>query len=158
MGVSAAELIGLLGDSDFFRVMPVFATRFVPMVVIGRLLDRPVSVGVKVRAIHPVVTGTGDNVPKVADHRVDHEQFALIIKVHTPGVRRAMTDDFKLFVERVITPDATIDRRTLGTGGPRFTNERRCHDAVSSIQPAVGTPRQPVDDVVPDRVVIPSVQ
>ena len=156
VSVPAAGLVGCVRDAELPDVAPVFLR--VPVKVVGGLLDDVVNVRVKVLAVHPPVIRAGDDVPQMADDRVDVKRFAVRVPVHAPCIRAAVADDFELVASRMEPPDAAIDLRPLIGSRSRRTNWRGRENPVSTIKPAIGSPPQAVDDVVPHSGIVPAVE
>ena len=61
--------------------------------------------GIRVGAVHSAVLRAGDNVPEMADDRVDEECFAKRVPIHPPRVRGALRDDLDFTTRGMESPN-----------------------------------------------------
>ncbi len=108
-----------------------------------------VHVRVQVLAVHAFVMAAGDDVPEMIDDAIGDEHLAMLIEVEAPGIRRAVRHHLELFLGRMITPDAAVDRNALLLRRAGSADVRGGDDAVAAVEPAVGAPGEAVEDVVP---------
>ena len=101
--VATADTGGGGGDAQLAHVGPDLAA--IPMVMVGVLVDEFVNARVRVVAVHPLEVRSLDAVPEVADDRVDEEHFPVLIPIHAPRVRRAVTVGLVDFLGGMIAPD-----------------------------------------------------
>ena len=130
--------------------------------------DVAVDVGVEVLAALPVIDAAGDHVPEVRNDAGADQQLALGVVVDAPRIAEPVRHDLEHVVGRVIAPDAAVDvdarrprgcpRETApssGRAGPLpaglRTFERR-GEALQPVEPAVGSPVQAVEGLVPIRM------
>src|SRR5262249_19888236 len=104
------------------------------------------------------IVGSGNDMPQVANDSIDEKHLAVVVVVETPGVGRALSDDFEDLAGGMIAPDATVDRYALRDRGTGLADERRRQNSMPAVEPAIGAPFQAVDDVVPDGAFVPSVE
>ena len=156
VGVAAAEFGGFVADT-LADIAPFFRAA-VPVVVVGGVADVFVGEGIQMRAEHAFVIGAGDAVPEVADHGVRVEKLAVLVPVESPGIRATVTEDLELFGRRMKTPDRAVHRDAVLLRSPGSADPRGRGDAMASVEPAVRTPLQAVDDVVSDRLRVETVE
>ena len=99
-----------------------------------------------------------NDMPQMADDRVDQKHLAVLIEVEAPRIRRPVSDRLEHFASRMISPHAAVDFRPLRFARTGSTDDRRREDSMPTIKPAVRPPLQTVNDVVPHRVLIPTVE
>ena len=133
--------------------------------VIGDRSDVAVNVRVEMPAALPVIHTTRDDVPQVRDHAGADEELALRVVVNAPRVAEAVRDHLEAILHRVIPPDAAVDRRAFAVELDRFrvrfarlenapfapwpADDRRRENALAAVQPAVRSPVETVDHLVP---------
>ena len=93
------------------------------MIVIGRVSDDLIGVGIQMSPEHPLVVGSGDGMPEMADDCVGVEQLAVPVPVEPPGIRSAVAEDLKRFRFRMKAPDRAVQRGALVGGRARSTDE-----------------------------------
>src|SRR5262249_2555787 len=101
-----------------------------------------------VLAVHALVASAGDHVPEMANDAVGEEALAVFVEVEAPGIGGAVADDFEDLARRMIAPDAAVDLHAVLFRRSGLADFRFRKNAVPAIKPAVGTPRQAVDDIV----------
>ena len=155
--VAAAGRIRGRGHALALQVAPVLVAG-VPVVVIRRLRDQLVQVFVKMIAVHPLVSSPGNAMPKMADYGVDKKQLPMLVPVVSPRIGRALGDNIKCLGHRMITEDATVHLHPIRSRSTRLADVGGGQDSVTPIQPAVRSPAQTVDDVVPHAVAVEAVE
>ena len=65
------------------------------MIMIRVLINQFVQVRIEVLAIHAFEVSARDDVPQVADDRVDEERLAHVVPIEPPRIRGALANDFK---------------------------------------------------------------
>ena len=91
---------------------------------------------------------TLDNMVKVGNHAGRREPIPILVEVEAPRIANPVGEDFEFMLRGVIAPDARIDRITLGVGRPRLADARMREDAVTSIEPAIGSPGKAIERFV----------
>jgi len=143
MGVAPARCV-VLGMLRAF-CLPEAAR---PMDVVGAACNEAKRVRVHVLAVHAFVARTGNDVEEVFDDAVRDEHLAVIVEGDAPGIRGAMGDNLKRVSRRMKPPDAAVQPdpvavRRAGPADPRIGK-----NAVATVEPAVRSPGETVDDVV----------
>ena len=92
--------------------------------MVSGLFDCFVGIRIKVRTVHSAISGTWDDVPQMPDHRIDHEQLAMLVPVVSPRVYRPFADDFELARNGVKSPHATVECGSLRVGCTWRAHER----------------------------------
>ena len=81
--VSSARLVRGWAQSFLFQVSPFFLP-YVPMMMIGGLVDQFVQVRLRMLSIHPLVVGTWHGMPEMTDHCVYEEELAVSVPIMAP--------------------------------------------------------------------------
>src|SRR5579864_1368536 len=90
---------------------------------------------------------------KMRDHALGRNSLAPIVEVDSPGVARAFGKKFEAALEGMVSPDPCVQKDPLGIGSARPSDKGSGGDALTSVEPAVGSPDQIVEEVV--RVLVP---
>ena len=92
--------------------------------------------------------GAGDHVPEMSVDSVDVEKFAVFIPIVSPGIGRAVGEDFEGLAVGMKTPDASLDRNALGFGRPGNADIAGAGSSAAAVKPAIGAPAEAVGKVV----------
>ena len=120
--------------------------RVVP--VIGDRLDVVIGVGIEVLARLPLEPSALDHVIEMRDHAGGDDHLAARVEVDSPGVAGALGKHLEDMPDRVVAPDARIDRSAESTRGAGFADQGVGEDAVAAIKPAVGPPNEAIERLV----------
>ena len=82
----------------------------------------------------------------------------MLVPVVSPRIGRALGDNIKCLGHRMITEDATVHLHPIRSRSTRLADVGGGQDSVTPIQPAVWSPAQTVDDVVPYAVAVEAVE
>ena len=156
VGVAAAELVGLVADA-LVDVVP-FLRAAIPVVVVGGVADVPVGERIQMRAERAFVVGAGDSVPEVADYCVRVEKLAVLVPVHPPRIRAAVAENLEFFRNWMKAPDRAVHGNAVLIRYAGNTHVRGRGDAVATVEPAVGSELEAVDDVVSYRLGVEAVE
>ena len=74
------------------RILPAACA---PVQMIRARIDQRKCVRIEVRAIHPLVTSPGYQMPEVADHAIGKETFAVVIEIESPRIGSSVRNDFE---------------------------------------------------------------
>ncbi len=124
------------------------------MHVVSCLFDQLIGIGVEVDSIHPSNMRARYKVPQMSDHSIDHEHFAVLVEIESPGVGHTVHDGFHSIAYGMIAPDTGIDLYPLRVRIARSTNTAGGLYPVPGIQPTVWPPLQSIGRRVPYDVVI----
>src|SRR5947209_8202535 len=128
--MAAAERVGL----QAVAVVPLVAG---VVAVVGDRLDVVVGVGVEMLAGLPLVASAGNDVKDVRDDAGGGEEISILVVVEAPRVARAVGEDFELVANRMIAPDAGVERHPLVGRRARLADLAVREDAVAAVEPAV---------------------
>src|SRR5436190_8320121 len=99
-----------------------------------------------------------NHVPEMRDDAHLREELAVLVEVDAPGIATAFGEHFKDVPCGMITPHAGIHPLPLAVGRARLADVRRAEHAVTSIKPAVWSPRESVQYLVCVGSVIPTIE
>jgi hypothetical protein len=99
-----------------------------------------------------------NDVPEVLDHAIRDERFTVVVEVEPPRIRGAMSDRFEDPPGRVVAPHAAVEEDPLPSGRAGLADVRIGLDTVAAIEPAIRSPGETVEDVVPGLLDIPTVK
>src|SRR5438128_2304927 len=99
-----------------------------------------------------------DHVPEVRYDTHLGEELAGFVEVNAPGIAAALGENFEHMPDGVITPDASVHPLPLGLGRVRATDVGRAEHPVATVEPAVRSPGERVQDLVRVGAVVPSIQ
>ena len=116
--------------------------------MIGNGLDIVVGERVKMLSGLTLVAAAGEDVIKMWDDARGDEHLTMLVVIETPRVARAFGEDFELLGQRMQTPHTGIDALALGIRGAGLTDVGMGEDAVTAIEPTIGTPRETIQRLV----------
>ena len=93
-----------------------------PVNMIDAAIHPFVEMRVEVVAIHTLIVAAGNDMKGVVDDAVGDEQFAGLVEVDAPGVGGSMRDHLVLLGDRMIPPNAAVDRRPILDVRPRLAD------------------------------------
>ena len=155
MGVPTTCRIGFVRHA-FLNGVPFFA--IVPMNMIGRLFDQLIRMRIQVDTVHAFYVRSRDNMPEVADNRVDDEHLAVLIEIESPRVGHSVHHWFDGTMDGMVSPNTGIDLDALRVARAWFADIAGRLDPVSSVEPTIGSPFQTVGWRVTDDPFIESVE
>ena len=79
------------------------------MAVVGDRADVAVNIRIKVATALPMVNAARNDMPQMRDHACADEELSLRVVVDAPRVTEAVRDHLEAILNRVITPNATVD-------------------------------------------------
>src|SRR5439155_16118244 len=133
IGAGAVGLVPLVAD---------------PVAVTSNGLNVRVSVRLEMLSRLPLEASSLDDVEQVRDDAAGQEGVAVVVKVDTPRVARAPGEDLELLLDRMIAPDAGVDRSALLLRRAGLADERVSEDAMTAVEPAIGAPDEGVERFV----------
>ena len=145
MRVSAAETVRAAATA--VGVVPLLAG--VPVIVVRLLVDEFVDERVRVLAMHALEVRAVDALPAVTDHGVDEEQLMVLGPIGAPRIGGAVAVRLEDLRHRVIAPEAAGGGLALFLGHARDIDPRGARDADAAIEPAIGTPLEPIGESMP---------
>src|SRR5262249_45046846 len=77
----------------------------IEMPMVGMLIDQIIDARIRVDGMWPNVMRSGKIVPKLPIHRVDEEEFAILVPIMPPRIGAAVAKRLEHFPLRMITPD-----------------------------------------------------
>src|SRR5262245_26828172 len=92
--------------------------------MIGDGRDVRIGVRVEVYSALTVIARSLNDVEQMRNDAARQEAIASVVEIHAPGIARPMREDLETILERMITPDARVDRDALLLRRPRFADER----------------------------------
>src|SRR5690348_11563352 len=96
----------------------------IPVIMIGRLPDEPITIGSQMFAEHAFKVSSRDPLPQMPDDCVDEQKISELIPIMPPWVGGPVADDFKSFARGMITPDSRVELCPLTFGGAWFADRR----------------------------------
>src|SRR5262249_35439770 len=93
----------------------------------------------------PLVATALADVEQVRNDAAGQEGIAVIVEVNAPRVAGAVGEDLEFLLDRMIAPDAGVDRRALLGRRAGLADERVGKDAVAAVEPAIGAPDERVE-------------
>ena len=79
------------------------------MAVVGDRADVAVNIRIKVTTALPMVNAARNDMPQMRDHACADEELSLRVVVDAPRVAETVSDHLEAILNRVITPNATVD-------------------------------------------------
>ena len=127
----------------------VLTTTVVLMHVIGNGANVRVDVRIEMPPALPMITPALNHVPQVRDDTRGDERLSAIVKIQSPRIARAPREHLELVLRGMITPHAGIDALALGIRRAGLAHVAVREHAVTAVQPAVRSPREAVERLVP---------
>src|ERR1043165_5428068 len=118
------------------------------MKVVGDRFDFVVGIWVERIARLTFITATLDHVEEMRDHARFDLALAKFVKVNSPRIACAFGKKFEDVASGMITPDAGVDACAFALGRAGLADVRKCEDAMTAIEPSVGSPRECVQRFV----------
>ena len=156
MRMAATRFIGGRGNALAANIAPIFNT--IPMIMIRMLINQFEKTRVKMFAKHTLEISPRNRMPEMANHRIDEKSIAIGIPIKSPRISTTPRNYLEDLFSRVITPNPTVNGNALACRGIGSTNKRCGGDAVPAIQPAIRPPCKPVNNIMPDAVVIKPIE
>ena len=119
-----------------------------PVPVAGDRLDVVERIGIEVLARLPLIPRSLDHVVEVWNDARRLERMPQIVEVHAPRVARAFGKDFEDMPNRMVSPDAGVDSRSVGLGRARPADGGVREHAVTAVEPAIGPPDERIERLV----------
>ena len=155
MGMPASGSVRLRGKL-FANITPgLFG---IPVHMIRNLRHQLIPVRIEISSIHSLKVGTRHGMPKMADDRIDEKQLTVPGPIHSPRISGSSCHHLETVRFGMISPNSAIQRNSTLTRCPGTTDERTSKNPVTPIKPTVGSPSQPVDHIVANRVFIPAIK
>src|SRR6266699_257302 len=104
----------------------------------------------------PFDAGALDHVPEVRDDAHLGEELAVFVEVDAPGIAAALREHFEQMPRGVITPNPGVHPLPLAFRRAGLADVRGTEHAVTTVQPAVRTPSERVQDLVRVGAVVPA--
>ena len=121
-----------------------------PMQMVARRRHRFIDVWIRMHApiLPAFVVSTGHQMPEMLHDARRQKPLTVIVKIESPRIDCSIGDDFKRVSSRMVSPDATAKCDTLFCQSPWSSNMRWLLNSVSTVEPAVWPPRQPIHAVM----------
>ena len=87
------------------RVIP-FSTA--PVQMIATLRHQRVNMRVEILAVHPLVMGTGYQMPEMTYHAVGKKSLSVFVEVQPPWIRCSMGDNLEGLLDGMIAPNTAL--------------------------------------------------
>src|SRR5207237_9783496 len=100
-------------------------------------IDRVIDAAVRSDGGAARVMRAGNQMEQVSGDRVRDEHLAIFVPVVSPGIGKAVAEDFEDFSRGMIAPDATVDRHALLFGASRGANPAGTRGPAAAIEPAI---------------------
>ena len=79
------------------------------MAMVGNRADVAVNIRIKVATALSMVNAARNDMPQMRDHACADEELSLRVVVDAPRVAETVSDHLEAILNRVITPNATVD-------------------------------------------------
>src|SRR5204862_896064 len=99
-----------------------------------------------------------DHVKEVRDDAHLGPELAVFVEVDAPGITAALGENFEHVPLGMVAPATGVHPLTLAIRRARLAGMRRTENAVATVEPAIGSPRERVQRFVRVGLVIPTVQ
>ena len=117
----------------------------VVMPVVGDGGDVAKRIRIHMRAGLARVPATLDHMVDVRDDAAGHEQLPVLIPINAPLVGTALGEDLEGLLRRMKSPDGGVDDDSLLLRRAGLADLRRVEDAMTPIEPAIGSPVEAVE-------------
>jgi hypothetical protein len=114
------------------------------MNMIGGLLDQLIGMRIQVDTVHTFYVRSWDNMPEVADNRVDDKHLAVLIEIESPRIGHSVHHIFDGAMDGMVSPDTGIDLDALRVARAWFADIAGRLNPVSSVEPTIGSPFETV--------------
>ena len=98
-----------------------------------------VCIGMRIEVLTRLaaITRLINDVVQVRNHAGRSKSFSVLIEVHTPGIASSMGKHIKLMLQRMVSPDPSVNLGSFRVWCTRFSNIGMREYTVASIQPTV---------------------
>ena len=115
-----------------------------PVAVPGDSLDVVEAPGIEVLPCLPLVAAVLNHVVEVRDHAGGLKGIPQVVEVDAPGIARALGEDLKRMLGRVVPPDGGVEPCSILVAAARLADVGVGEHAVAAVEPAVGAPGEGV--------------